>query len=384
MDTANLKLANKYLREGRFARSMEVFDVLRKSKPYFSIYEKGYSLAKQNFILNGSHGDAMTLLFSRTVLHPDSQDANETQCKIVIVTPVYNGADFLTATLESILSQKGNFFIDYRVTDGCSSDNTLEILSEFQNRIESGSIKLHCKGITLTVQSAPDCGLYDAIAKGFEIEKSINRPNDILAYLNADDVFAQGAFQIACHVFENTKARWLCGQIHTINSVGETIHRSKFPLVYSREDILEGHHIGSKLHFIQQEGNFWLRELYDAVGGIDRSMKLAGDFHLWQKFASQTELLVMDRPLACFRSRPGQLSEQFYKYKDEIHTRIRNFDLSAGSEVANDGGLSLFYDGVSAPGFGITQRLGPLCFLNEDETIREIAYINRCWYKPEG
>jgi len=380
---ATLKLANNYLREGNFQKALEVFDALRKTHPNFSIYEKGYSLAKQNIVLNGPTNHDMNLLFSRTVAHPESQDAKEIQCKIVVVTPVFNGADFLQSTLESILHQKGNFFIDYRVIDGCSSDKTLEILSNFQNRMEIGEMELRCNGITFTVQSSPDCGLYDAVARGFEIENTTSHPNDILAYLNADDVFAPGAFQIASHVFENTNARWICGQIHTINCSGETIHSTKFPLVYSREDILEGLHIGEKFHFIQQEGTFWLRELYDAVGGVDRSMKRAADFLLWQKFASQTELLAMDRPLANFRARPGQLSEQFYKYKDEIFGLIRNPDKKAAPEVCSQGNPPLFHNAENAPGSGLRQRPGPLCFLHEDGTIREIAYISRCYYSRE-
>jgi len=255
---STLKLANKYLREGNFGKSLEVFEELRKANPNFSLYEKGYSLARQNLKKHGAKNDDMNLIFSRSVIHPESKEPLATVRKMVIVTPVYNGAEFLAATLESILSQKGNFTIEYSVMDGCSSDNTLDVLTDFQNRIENGNITLLCHGIKFTVQSAPDCGLYDAIAQGFEIDEALRDPNDILAYLNADDVFVPDAFQIATHVFENTKARWICGQIHTINSLGETIHSVKFPLTYSREDILAGHHLGGDLYFIQQEGNFWL------------------------------------------------------------------------------------------------------------------------------
>ena len=43
--------------------------------------------------------------------------------KINIVTPTYNQAQFLGQTIESVLSQEGDFYIDYVVINDGSTDN---------------------------------------------------------------------------------------------------------------------------------------------------------------------------------------------------------------------------------------------------------------------
>ena len=51
--------------------------------------------------------------------------------KISIITAVFNGEKFIRKTVESILSQKGDFELEYIVFDGQSTDHTLEILKEY-------------------------------------------------------------------------------------------------------------------------------------------------------------------------------------------------------------------------------------------------------------
>src|SRR5260370_34991881 len=45
-----------------------------------------------------------------------------------IVTPVFNGREFLDETILSVVSQSGLFKIGYQVHDGGSSDGTLDAL----------------------------------------------------------------------------------------------------------------------------------------------------------------------------------------------------------------------------------------------------------------
>lgn len=56
-----------------------------------------------------------------------------------------------------------------------------------------------------------------------------------------------------------------------------------------------------KLWAIQQESCFWTKDLYEKVGGIDKNCRLAGDFHLWVKFAHCTDLYTVNSVLAGFR-----------------------------------------------------------------------------------
>ena len=55
--------------------------------------------------------------------------------RISVVTPSFNQAQFIRRTIDSILSQEGDFELDYRVIDGGSTDGTVEILESYGDRL---------------------------------------------------------------------------------------------------------------------------------------------------------------------------------------------------------------------------------------------------------
>lgn len=93
--------------------------------------------------------------------------------KVSIITTTYNSGATFTDTLESVLSQR-NADIEYILIDGCSTDNTLEILHQYVPRFQ-GRIK---------VVSEKDKGIYDAMNKGIRMASG-----EIVGILNSDDFF---------------------------------------------------------------------------------------------------------------------------------------------------------------------------------------------------
>src|SRR3954451_13428910 len=92
--------------------------------------------------------------------------------RIAIVTPSFNHAKYLSATIDSILDQ--NYpNLHYHVQDGASVDGTLELL---QSRSDS-----------IGWRSERDDGQSHAINIGFA-----GVDCDIMAYLNSDDVLLPG------------------------------------------------------------------------------------------------------------------------------------------------------------------------------------------------
>lgn len=128
--------------------------------------------------------------------------------KIVsIVTPSYNHAEFIEETLLSVISQEGDFYIDYIVMDGGSSDHTVNILKKYETIIVQDSeftslygLKFHknkpgkgpirCKGISFRWVSEKDKGQSDAINKGLRMAVG-----DVLAFLNSDDTYYPGTLK---------------------------------------------------------------------------------------------------------------------------------------------------------------------------------------------
>jgi glycosyltransferase involved in cell wall biosynthesis len=319
---------------------------------------------------------------------------------------VFNGQPHLRHTVETILSQEGDFFLDYRIQDGCSSDDGLAMLLDVEERIRSGELPLRCRGVRVLIESRPDRGLYDAVAAGFSHGGPLSdQAGDVFTYLNADDEMLPGSFQTAVNVMQAVGAEWVCGQIRIIDTAGNLLRTPRFPLAYSRQDILEGKHLGY-LYFLQQEGTFWTRSLYEKAGGIRPALRLAGDYDLWRRFAGHSELLAVDRPLASFRSRPGQLSEDLESYYEEIRSRgllprrhwqflsrpHKGLEPPAERErmaALEQQAAGSFFARVpwelrsrSFAGAG-DQREGPLCFLNERGEVREVVYLRRTWFGQE-
>ena len=59
--------------------------------------------------------------------------------------------------------------------------------------------------------------------------------------------------------------------------------------------------------YIQQEGTFWRRSLWDKAGGhISRYLDYAGDLELWARFFRHAQLYSVDALLAGYRQHPEQ------------------------------------------------------------------------------
>ena len=96
---------------------------------------------------------------------------------VTIVTPSYNMASSLPATIESVLGQDYPQ-IEYLVVDGASTDGTRTTLETYGDR--------------LRFSSTPDHGPSDAVHQGLAQARG-----EILAWLNADDTYEPGAVRRA-------------------------------------------------------------------------------------------------------------------------------------------------------------------------------------------
>ncbi|HLY25451.1 MAG TPA: glycosyltransferase family 2 protein, partial [Aggregatilineales bacterium] len=99
-----------------------------------------------------------------------------------IVTPSYNQAQYLEDTINSVLEQ--NYAArEYIVIDGGSTDGSVDTIQKYADRLAYWS-------------SEPDQGQYDAINKGF-----CHSTGEIMAWINADDMYAPWAFQVVGEIF---------------------------------------------------------------------------------------------------------------------------------------------------------------------------------------
>lgn len=91
--------------------------------------------------------------------------------KISIITVCYNSELTIRDCIETVLEQDYPD-IEYIIVDGGSSDETMNIVREYEGRID-------------TVISEPDQGIYDAMNKGIGLATG-----EFVGTLNSDDLFA--------------------------------------------------------------------------------------------------------------------------------------------------------------------------------------------------
>lgn len=221
--------------------------------------------------------------------------------KISIVTVCYNMAPYIEQTILSILNQ--NYpNLEYIVIDGGSKDGTQTIIEKYKDSLAY-------------YVSEPDNGMYDAINKGFSYATG-----EVIAWLNADDIYMPWTLNVVNQIFSTySDINWISGKYAFLTESGVLAHVFSKCAIKTQKDIRNGWCRAELLGPLLQEGMFWRKSLFEKVGRLDTSYKLAGDFELWTRFAEHSPLTAVDIPLAAFRRRKGGLSiGQRNRYNDEV------------------------------------------------------------------
>jgi len=195
---------------------------------------------------------------------------------VSIVTPSFNQAPYLEATIQSVLGQ-GYPRLEYIIVDGGSTDRSLEIIRRYAGRLAHWS-------------SEPDSGQTEAINKGFARAKG-----EILAWLNSDDLYHPEAVREAVEFLErHPEIGLVYGDADFVSDAGEVVGR--FP---ARQTSLARLRRGY-VH-IPQQASFFRASLWRLVGPLDPTFYFAMDYDLWVRIAALSPLAYHRRPWAGFR-----------------------------------------------------------------------------------
>lgn len=242
-------------------------------------------------------------------MHNERQQSGNTNPFISIVTATFNAAELLEDTITSLRAQGFSDF-EWIVVDGGSTDGTIELIQK-----NSDLIGYWC--------SESDRGMYDAMAKGFEQSKG-----EIVCWLNAGDIFLQGALGIVADTFKSRKdVNWITGMQLTHLPGGKVVG-CFLPVKFSSNLIRCGAY-GKTLPYIQQESTFFRRNLLSYVDFEKfREYKLAGDLYFWNCLSRKTELTVIYAGLGSFCIHEGQLSQEIEAYWHEAESFLEPFSIS--------------------------------------------------------
>lgn len=202
--------------------------------------------------------------------------------KISIITTNYNTEKYLEETIQSVLNQKGDFELEYIITDGASTDGSLEIIEKYKNQIKYISEK--------------DNGQSDGINKGLKMATG-----DIVAFLNADDIYIEGTLnKVAKYFKDNPDCMWLTGYCRIIDENNEII---KEYITKYKNQKLKNFSLDQLLieNCISQPSTFWRRSVTEEIGYIDESLHYSMDQDYWARIALKYKLHLIPEYIAGFR-----------------------------------------------------------------------------------
>jgi len=222
---------------------------------------------------------------------------------VSIITPSYNQAQFLEATILSVLNQDYPN-LEYIIVDGGSTDGTLEILKRYSDQI--------------TWISEPDQGQSDGFNKGVARAKG-----DVIGWLNSDDLYEPGAIrQVVQYFVEHPDASVVYGNCTVIDDQGQEIEYKKGS--YTRQKLVEFWREWYQGLFYSS--TFYHRRVFDKVGDLDVNLQMAMDYEFLLRVGEFFDFHYLDADLSRFRRHGWSKSSRGWdKFMVELRPLVKNY-----------------------------------------------------------
>lgn len=156
--------------------------------------------------------------------------------KVSIITVIYNAEKALPKTMLSVLKQSCHDY-EYLIVDGKSTDGTMDIVRDFQDRVSKGEFGIQSEQYRWI--SEPDKGLYDAMNKAKDLAKG-----DFVWFINAGDKIysSETLQQVVDAIDQNPDADVIYGQAIIIDQNDEVLgerHRIA-PATLTKRSLIDG------------------------------------------------------------------------------------------------------------------------------------------------
>jgi glycosyltransferase involved in cell wall biosynthesis len=198
--------------------------------------------------------------------------------KISIVTPSFNQGQFIEETILSVLNQTYKN-IEYILVDGGSTDNTMEIVDKYRDKID-------------IVISEKDKGQSDAITKGFKLCTGV-----LAGWINSDDILYPDCVEkIAALYHENPD-----GSIFYPSTLDFIDKNGKIQFIQQQKIPDKNHLLNIDFSVIQQ-GSFYNTTYLKEVGYVDETIYYCMDLDLWLRLLDHGRIYAYEpKALSAFR-----------------------------------------------------------------------------------
>lgn len=218
--------------------------------------------------------------------------------RITVVTPSLNQGAYIETAIRSVLSQ-GYDNLEYIILDGGSTDGSVEIIRRYESQLTYWDSK-------------PDDGPAEAINRGLA-----RATGDILAWLNADDVYLPGALHTAATALaERPDVALVYGEGWYIDEAGARIEPCRF---VRRQ--FKRHYLVNKDPILQPAA-FWRRALWEQTGPLDTSLRWVFDWEWFIRAHTNGRFLYLPRDLAYYRVQPAALTRTGGLARQLEHGRV--------------------------------------------------------------
>lgn len=126
---------------------------------------------------------------------------------VSIITPTYNCAKFIGATIESVLNQTYQNF-EMIIVDDASKDNTEEVVKSFKDK--------RIKYIRLSKNSGP------AVARNRAMEEAKGK---YMAFLDSDDLWKREKLEKQINFIKKNKYKIICSDYEQIDEEGNRLNK---------------------------------------------------------------------------------------------------------------------------------------------------------------
>jgi glycosyltransferase involved in cell wall biosynthesis len=224
--------------------------------------------------------------------------------RISVVTPSFNQAQFVEATIRSVLLQ-GYPNLEYIVVDGGSTDGSVDIIRKYENWVAYWI-------------SEPDRGQSDALNKGLA-----RATGNILGWINSDDLYCPGAVSHAVELFQRKpETEVVYGSCYIVDVRGRIVDECwaipfdpRYPLYGS----------GS----IRQQALFWRNTLMRRVGMVDQELVFCMDRDLILRLIWNGKVVRTTKYLGMFRhhaeAKTATIQDIHHQEKEIIQLRYRHY-----------------------------------------------------------